>query len=339
MHIKKIVYTNIVKTSEKRIMKIEIKEDEQVKRNYFQINEATARSANNANSMSDYKEGYATEIYKSYVDKVYDAVEKIQAEKPQYSEKAKLMADRYSRKLADYYNAYYRNEARCPSVLISGAGNFPVRKKEKQNSRRETLMKEWNDLQNYADKIKNILTNEQPILSNDEDAVEKLEQKLRKLKDLQEEMKEVNKAIRMKDTEKGNEKLRSMGYSEVRIKQLREPDFCGRVGYPSYALQNNNANIHRVEARLKTLKATKDRGSQETENKFFRVVENTENMRLQIFFDGKPECEVRDILKSHGFRWSPSQSAWQRQLTDNARYALKNVIEQMNNLDTVESTK
>ena len=110
------------------------------------------------------------------------------------------------------------------------------------------------------------------------------------------------------------------------------PDFCGRLGYPDYALQNNNANIHRIESRLKNLKATKEKGTSETENQFFKVVENTELMRLQLFFDGKPQQEVREILKSNGFKWAPSQSAWQRQLTGHSKYALERVIEQMKEL-------
>ena len=71
-------------------------------------------------------------------------------------------------------------------------------------------------------------------------------------------MKAANRAIRLKETEKGNEKLRDMGYSDIQIKQLREPDFCGRIGYPDYALRNNNANIHRVESRFKSLKVAKE---------------------------------------------------------------------------------
>ena len=147
-------------------------------------------------------------------------------------------------------------------------------------------------------------------------------------------MKAVNKAIRLKDTEKGNEQLRNMGYSDEQIKQLREPDFCGRVGY---ALQNNNANIHRIEGRIKSLQATKARGTLETENQFFKIVENAEAMRLQLFFEGKPEPEVREVLKSNGFRWAPSQSAWQRQLTNNARYALERVIEQLGKLQEAKA--
>ncbi len=43
--------------------------------------------------------------------------------------------------------------------------------------------------------------------------------------------------------------------------------------------------------------------------------------RLQIFFDEKPDKEIREELKGNGFRYAPSAEAWQRQLNDNAIYA------------------
>ncbi len=69
------------------------------------------------------------------------------------------------------------------------------------------------------------------------------------------------------------------GYSKESIRELRKPDFCGRLEYPNYAFTNNNANIHRVEERLNSLKATKEKGNFEQEYKTFRVVENTEGCR------------------------------------------------------------
>lgn len=300
-----------------------------MERLFFIINELTAKAAKEVNSMSGYVEGSATSEYQNKVNKVYEIVERIAENKPNLLEKAQHMAERYSRKLAEYYNAYYRNEASCPSILISGGSNFPVRKKEKQNSRRESLMNDWNYLEEYAKKIENLLTMEQPILSGDAKAIELLEEKLERLKESQEMMKAVNKAVKKKDTAKGDEELKDMGYSEEQIKGFREPDFCGRIGFSSYTLQNNNANIKRVEGRLNKLKAAKEAGTQESENKFFKVVENTEIMRLQIFFDGKPEDKVRDILKKRGFKWSPKNGSWQRQLTDNAKYALSRVIKEL----------
>ena len=148
-------------------------------------------------------------------------------------------------------------------------------------------------------------------------------------------MKAVNKAIKKKDVAVGNEELRDMGYSDNDIAELRKPDFAGRVGYPSFSLQNNLANIKRVEARLKKLKSVKADGTKEVECEFFKVVENTDLMRLQLIFDDKPSEEVRKVLKSHAFRWSPSNKSWQRQLTDNAKRVLTVVINEINALDSI----
>ena len=299
---------------------------------FYSINEATAKAANDVNSMRSYRTGSATESYQEQVRNVYEIVKEIEKKKPKLYERAQRMAARYSRKLAEYYNSYYRNEASCPSVMISGAGNFPVGKKKKQNERRETLLNDWNYLESYARKIEDLLTMNQPILSNDEQAIELLEEKLEALKEKQENMKAVNKAIKKKDVAVGNEELRDMGYSDNDIAELRKPDFAGRVGYPGFSLQNNLANIKRVEDRLKKLKSVKADGTKEVECEFFKVVENTDLMRLQLIFDDKPSEEVRKVLKSHAFRWSPSNNCWQRQLTDSSKRVLPAVIKEIKNI-------
>jgi hypothetical protein len=58
-----------------------------------------------------------------------------------------------------------------------------------------------------------------------------------------------------------------------------------------------------------------------------QVIRNQEDMRLQLIFDGKPDAATRDALKSNGFRWAPSKSAWQRLLNDNAERALKRMCD------------
>lgn len=296
---------------------------------YYTINEETARQAHNMMSVSDYKTGSKTAEYKSMVDKAYALAADTAKARPDAADRVYALADRYAKKLADNFNRDSEIGTRCPSVLISGAGNFPTRKKEKQVAAWEACHKEFKEIQGIIEKIKNIRYGKEVIKSGDADALEKLETKLETLKKNQESMKAANRAIRMKDTEKGDAKLTEMGYTAEQIKQLREPDFCGRVGYADYMLTNNNANIHRIEGRIKQLKAAKEKGTQEQENEFFKVVENTELMRLQLFFDGKPDADVRSILKSNGFRWAPSQEAWQRQLTANARYSLERVIEEL----------
>ena len=56
------------------------------------------------------------------------------------------------------------------------------------------------------------------------------------------------------------------------------------------------------------------------------IVKNAELNRLQIVFDEIPGEEIRDELKRNGFRWSPSNQAWQRQLTPNAEAAARRIF-------------
>lgn len=302
-------------------------------RTYFTINENSARTAHDMMSFREYVDGSTTEEYRRAADRAYDLADRVAAERPEEAERAYRLATRYAKKMADYYNRETSIGMMCPSVMISGGSNFPVRKKEKQVAAWERNHQFYEEVQKILGKIESILNGKGIIKSDDERAVERLEEKLEDMKALQEQMKAANRALRLKDTEAGNDALREMGYSEESIKELRQPDYCGRIGYPDYALSNNNANIHRVEERIKGLKAVKERGSSEQEYKTFKVVENTEAMRYQIIFDVKPEPEIRDLLKSHGFKWAPSQGAWQRQITANGRYALKEVVEKLKEME------
>lgn len=289
---------------------------------YYTINEEAARRANDMNSFRDYKAGSATAEYRRMVDAATELAERQkQRVDPMYHEKIDRLLEIYCRKLAENMNASYSIEARCPSILISGGGNFPVRKKEKQNAARDRNLEEWNYIQGLLDKIRSVGTG--GISSDDPQAVEKLEAKLATLEKHQEMMKAANAAIRMKDPAKGDAKLAELGYTPEDIAKLRAPDFCGRIGYPAYALQNNNANIRRIRGRIAELKKRTENTPEGWEFDGGRVVVNTAENRLQIIFDGKPDADIRTELKGEGFRWAPSQGAWQRQLTDNAMRAAR----------------
>ena len=60
------------------------------------------------------------------------------------------------------------------------------------------------------------------------------------------------------------------------------------------------------------------------------VIQNTEANRLQLIFDGKPSDETRELLKKNGFKWSPKNTAWQRQLTTNALHTLEKIKDSLN---------
>lgn len=82
------------------------------------------------------------------------------------------------------------------------------------------------------------------------------------------------------------------------------------------------------EEKIYTVKERQHEGA----DKYFKIERNKDVNRLQLKFDGKPPQEQREILKKHGFRWSPTQEAWQRQLTPNAEYSIDYVIRDFNKL-------
>ena len=70
-------------------------------------------------------------------------------------------------------------------------------------------------------------------------------------------------------------------------------------------------------------------GGLKAETKLYKLNEDFEDGRIRFKFDGKPRQEIIDIMKSRGFKWSPSNKAWQRQNTPNGVYSAKKVIEEL----------
>lgn len=303
-----------------------------MERIYFSINEELAFNARKQWSFTDYVKGTITEEYKQSVNEVYDLVEKVQQNNEQYFEEAYKIAISYSKKLAEWWNTKHSIDMMCPSIMICGGANFPTRKKEKQVSRMGSHYKELDYINSLPKKIEKILKGEAIIKSSDENAIEKLEQKLNDLVELQEGMKKANVYYKKNKTFEGFTNLKQETINNVI--ELMKNDWYGDKPFPTYSLTNNNAKIKNTKARIEKLKQEKEKGTQEViveteENSSYKVVENTDLMRLQLLFNDKPNEQVRDLLKKNGFRWSPKNSAWQRQLTENARYAFKRISDQL----------
>lgn len=165
------------------------------------------------------------------------------------------------------------------------------------------------------------------ISSDDPDAVPALEARIARLREKQGGMKRVNAAYRA--FKKKPESLEASGLSDAEKELVRtwQPTYgYEKAPVPAYELQNNLANIKRLEGRLAELKVVSTRVDVEREVGGVRIVANAEANRLQLFFPGKPENDIRSELKRQAFRWAPSVGAWQRQLNRNAVYAMTQVI-------------
>ena len=143
------------------------------------------------------------------------------------------------------------------------------------------------------------------IFSDDENAVEQLEQKVARLEAERETNNAVNKIIRSKPKNEATPdklaKLVAIGFSEHNAAELFTPDFCGRIGIPSYVNQNLGGNISAARKRIDQIKARNARTEQAETATDGVLIEGTDYVR--VTFAEKPDRSVINELKAAGFRW------------------------------------
>lgn len=238
----------------------------------------------------------------------------------------------YEDKYIGKYKEWLYAQSRCFSQMITGAGGWnaaTIRRHERTNAAEHAA---YERLQVWVEKVVKRCNRQERLKGWAE--VERLQAKIDALMEQQEMMKSANKIIRNKklaEVEKVDE-LVALGFDEQQAMKLMEPDYCGCIGFPSFALTNNLAKIKDAEARMKRHAALANSavdGDETQEYAWGKVVTCYEDERYRIIFDGKPEQSVINLLKSNGFKWSPKNQAWQRQITTNARWAVKDFIRKM----------
>jgi hypothetical protein len=233
--------------------------------------------------------------------------------------------ERFARRQVELTRRYWAFEGRCLSWFVVGPANFPTRSNQKRQASADKARAAIAAQEAAARKAvkRQAFPYGAPgeaIRGADPEALRKLRFELERLEGLQARMKAANAALRKGEV--------PTGFTPGTLAKLKTPDELGVVGFPGWALSNNLANIKRLKGRIAELERV--RAAPATVERELaggvRVVENAEAFRLQLFFPGKPPAEVRARLKGCGFRWAPSEGAWQRQLTANAKAALPYVL-------------
>lgn len=127
------------------------------------------------------------------------------------------------------------------------------------------------------------------------------------------------------------DELRAIGLSEaqlINVFNVRGNNWWG-LGFAPWQLTNNNATIRATQDRLTGLENSLAKPSKEISLDGLTVITNREAQRIQLFFNGKPDPDTIRLLKSKAFKWAPSIGAWQRQITSNAIYATREVLNQL----------
>ena len=229
------------------------------------------------------------------------------------------------------------------STAITGGAGIT----EKQLSTNEKRMRQqsekselWNQKYDKLHKILEKIAKNKPadlyeegdvIKSTDNNAMTKLQQKLKMLQDRKTMLK--NGVVAAKEYQKNKDLSVFKKYNidkETTETIVKHIDNGGspteKEMYNWFTMPYLNRDIKEVEKRIAILEKNQSQGEKETLIEGGKIVYNGEAQRLQIFFDGVPSKEVREALKAHAFKWAPTAKAWQRTLTENAKYAVNQYL-------------
>ena len=169
------------------------------------------------------------------------------------------------------------------------------------------------------------------ISSDDPDAIKKLREKLEQVENHRTRAKDINAILRAAQRRAAKENvswepiaiaaLRDFKVSEAMAKELTTPDFVGRIGVD---LTNVGAEARRLEKRISELEAKKAKPVASPEMHGQIRIEEADN-RVRIHFPSKPVETIRTLLRSYGFRFSPTESAWQRMASNAAWFHAREI--------------
>ena len=231
--------------------------------------------------------------------------------------------DRYIEKYKEWLYAM----SRCFSQMITGAGGWKpatFRRHEKTNAAEKSAR---DRLDQWCEKVIKRCNRQERLTGWAE--VERLQEKSDNLRKSHEMMKEANKIVRNKklaEVEQVDE-LVALGFSEENAILILHPkyDWYGQ-GFSSYQLSRKLADIKEAEAKMKRHASMASKEDSEKEYAWGTLRIDYSDERYRFVFDGKPCQDIIDLMKSNAFKWSRANGAWQRQITPNATYAVKNFI-------------
>lgn len=230
----------------------------------------------------------------------------------------------YKTRYERLFSSYLHAKSGTFSVMITGGSNFNNYRHAKANRSEERhyeIFREWRIRAKKA-----IIRKAQPVKT----FVSELDRYRSELAEMQknhELMKEGNK--RISKAKKNGEDLTEYLTNTFNI----VPHMIEWTMKFGFNLQNSNANIKRVEERIKELEKKESLRESNPITKYSfdggEMIINYEIDRIQILFATRPTQSELNAWKDKGlntFNWSPSANAWQRKITPNAMYCVKRML-------------
>jgi len=282
--------------------------------------EEKAARAHNWTSFSPEKRG--AQMVKDYGEELAGDMEELKAGGASDESISDYKA-RYER----FFSSYLHAKSGTFSAMITGPAKFNNRRHEKANrseQRHYEIFREWRERAKKA-----IVRKAKPAATYTSE-LERYRAELAGMQRNHELMKEGNK--RIKAANKSGEDLTAYLTDTFAI----EPHMIQWTMRRGFGLQNNLANMKRIEGMIKLLEQKEAMKEKSPVTKYLfdggEILVNYEVDRIQIFFATRPTSEELTAWKSKGlntYNWSPSAKAWQRKITPNALYHVKTMFDRI----------
>ena len=200
----------------------------------------------------------------------------------------------YEAKFIDKVMAYFHSQSNCASAFICGPANFNNRRAEKLWGYRDNKLQHFDHWREKYFKAVNRVRTLSPEAEIDK-AIERLE---------------------YLETEKAKPNRQQFEHN-------RTDDYSEETHCQVYSV---TTKIRETKKKIAVMKNRIDAKSSFGVKKFEGGSVYIENDRVIIDHDEKPERDIIQAIKKHGFRWSPKMGNWCRKHTMNARYDAENLI-------------
>lgn len=197
----------------------------------------------------------------------------------------------FTAKYLKKYLVWLSAKSRTASSAITGPARFPTEKNRKALDLEHKRLSEMND---WEEKVKKILIKKYKIVAKE---------------DMQKVIEEYRGYFQSGQYTKENTK------NALMTKLLRvvkdDPNRFEEIKELLKGATDMFTAKHKIHRELEAIKIKQTAESNEEEVNGIRIVDNIQENRIQLFFEGKPEKDTITYLKSKCWKWTPSKSCWQ----------------------------
>jgi hypothetical protein len=236
-------------------------------------------------------------------------------------DRVKGLLDESKPRLIKSYQAWLSARSRTASSMITGPANFPVRRNEKANNVERKRLNEYCAL---VDRIKNKIKWEIPRPKTEVNFSE-IEKDLLFVIGIDKGLaKGYDRRLFLGSIQNKIERLHNNGkYDEV-LAAIQVVEKYNTEGPKTLFTDRNK--LWKLKASAEEKRAVVETITEPETHEGFKVINNTEEDRIQIIFNDKPNEKIRELLKRNGYKWSPRFSAWQRQNTPNGLHMTEQIV-------------